>query len=91
VRRGRQYARGQHRFPLGGRRHLEGLREDANASAMGIAQVYAFRGHLAEAMHWLEGAYSQKGPVPLPNQGRSSAEAPKRRKAFLKKLNFPET
>ncbi len=70
------------------------LREDANSSALGIAQVYAFRGQLDEAMHWLERAYSQKDPYlflikddPL----LKHLEGDPRYKAFLKRMNFPES
>jgi tetratricopeptide (TPR) repeat protein len=70
------------------------LREDANASAVGIAEVYAFRGQLDEAMHWLERACSQKDPYLYLINGNSllkHLEGDPRYKAFLKKMNFPET
>ena len=71
----------------------EMLREDANASALGIAEVYAFRGQLDEAMRWLERAYSQRDPylyLIKSNTMLKPLEGDPRYKAFLKKMNFPE-
>ena len=69
------------------------LQEQVEGNAMGIAEVYAFRGQRDEAMHWLErafaqkdvGLYSVKGDPPLRN-----LEGDPRFKAFLKKMNLPE-
>ncbi len=69
------------------------LKEQADGNAMGIAEVYAFRGQQDDAMHWLERAYAQKdvglyaikGDPPL-----KYLESDPRYKAFLKKMNLPE-
>jgi hypothetical protein len=69
------------------------LKEQADENALGIAEVYAFRGHADDAMHWLERAYAHKdvglyylkGELPL-----TSLEADPRYKAFLRKMNLPE-
>ena len=69
------------------------LKEQADGNAMGIAEVYGFRGQRDDAMHWLERAYVQKdvglytvkGDPPL-----KSLEGDPRYKAFLKKMNLPE-
>ena len=69
------------------------LNEQATGSALGIAEVYAFRGQLDDAMQWIERAFVQKdvglyairGDPPLKN-----LEGDRRYKAFLKKLNLPE-
>jgi hypothetical protein len=69
------------------------LKEQADRNAMGIAEVYAFRGESDEAMHWLERAYAQKDSslytikVEIPLK-RLAADP--RYKAFLKKMNLPE-
>ena len=36
------------------------LKDQADTDALGIAEVYAFRGQSDEGMHWLERAYAQK-------------------------------
>ena len=69
------------------------LKEQTDGNAMGIAEVYAFRGQKDDAMHWLERAYAQKdvglytvkGDPPLKN-----LEGDPRYKAFLRKMNLPE-
>ena len=69
------------------------LKEQADGNAFCIAEVYAFRGQLDEAMHWLERAYAQKDPglyyvkgdLPL-----KSLEADACFKALLRKMNLPE-
>jgi adenylate cyclase len=69
------------------------LNEQAAGNALGIAEVYAFRGQLDEAMQWIERAFIQKdvglyairGDPPLRN-----LEGDRRYEAFLKKMNFPE-
>jgi TolB-like protein/lipopolysaccharide biosynthesis regulator YciM len=66
--------------------------EQADLLAFEIAEVYAFRGEVDEAFHWLERAYAQKdsaliyikGDLPLKN-----LEGDPRYKAFLKKMNLP--
>jgi tetratricopeptide (TPR) repeat protein len=69
------------------------LKEQVDGNAMGIAEVYAFRGQLDQAMQWLERAYAQKdvglytvkGDPPLKN-----LEGDARYKTFLRKMNLPE-
>jgi TolB-like protein len=57
-----------------------------------IAQVYAFRGQLDEAVNWLERGYTQKDPgiLLLKSQLPSKLESDPRYKAFLRKLKLPE-
>lgn len=68
------------------------IKEQANENAFQIANVYAFRGQIDEAMRWLERAYAQKDfslyliKVWLP----PSLVADPRYKAFLRKMNLPE-
>ena len=75
-------------------RSPELLKEHAQGNAFGIADVYAFRGQTDEAMHWLERAYAQKDAAlyyvkfDLPLKGLS---ADPRFKAFLRKMNLPES
>jgi adenylate cyclase len=69
------------------------LKDQANANALDVAQVYAFRGQSDEAMHWLERAYAQKDPWLFQIKGdwlMKELEADPRYKAFLRKMNFPE-
>jgi serine/threonine protein kinase/Flp pilus assembly protein TadD len=69
------------------------LREHADGYASGIAQVYAFRNQLDEAMHWLERAYAQKDPYLCYLKSKLSQKhlaADSRFKAFLRKMNLPE-
>ena len=70
------------------------IKEQADASALGIAQVYAFRGQSDEAMHWLERAYAQKDPYLSGIKGdwlfMKGLETDPRYKAFLRKMNLPE-
>jgi TolB-like protein/DNA-binding winged helix-turn-helix (wHTH) protein len=69
------------------------IKEQANEFAFGIAEAYAFRGELDEALRWLDRAYAQrdsslyfiKGDPPLRN-----LEPDPRYKAFLRKMNLPE-
>jgi TolB-like protein/Tfp pilus assembly protein PilF len=69
------------------------LKEQAEGNAFGIAEVYAFRGQVDEAMHWLERAYAQRDPsvttikadLPLRN-----IESESRYKTFLRKMKLPE-
>jgi TolB-like protein len=68
-------------------------KEYGDRYAFEIAEVYAFRSQLDQAMQWLERAYAQKdailyyvkGDWPLKN-----LEADPRFKAFLSKMNLPE-
>ncbi len=70
------------------------IKEQADANALDIAQVYAFRGQSDEAMHWLERAYAQKDPYLFQIKGdwllMKGLEADSRYKAFLRKMNLPE-
>jgi TolB-like protein len=69
------------------------LKNQMDGNAMGIAEVYAFRGQRDEAMHWLERAYAQKdvglyaikGDPPL-----KTLEGDPGYKTFLKKMNLSE-
>jgi TolB-like protein/Tfp pilus assembly protein PilF len=69
------------------------INERADIDAFEIAEVFAFRGQMDEAMHWLERAYLQKDAslyfikfdLPL-----KDIPADPRFKAFLKKMNLPE-
>jgi TolB-like protein len=69
------------------------IKERADGNAVGIADVYAFRGQSDEAMHWLERAYAQKDSelyfIKSEAELQSLREDP-RFKAFLKKMNLPE-
>jgi len=69
------------------------IKEEVDGSALGIAEVYAFRGQSNEAMHWLERAYDQQDPYLFQIKGDlllSSLAGDPRFKAFLKKMNLPE-
>jgi len=69
------------------------LADGAKGNAFMIAQAYAYRGQLNEAMHWLERAYAEKDPflfyakveLSLTPLGSSP-----RFKEFLRKMNLPE-
>jgi hypothetical protein len=69
------------------------LKDQADRNAMGIADVYAFRGQSDEAMHWLERAYAQKDPELFRIKSQTelkSLTADPRYKALLRKMNLPE-
>ena len=69
------------------------LKEQGDGNAMGIAEVYGFRGQPDDAIRWIERAYSQKdvglylikGNPPL-----KTLEGDPRYRALLKKMNLPE-
>jgi tetratricopeptide (TPR) repeat protein len=69
------------------------INEQATGNALGVAEVYAFRGQLDDAMQWIErafiqkdvGLYAIKGDPPLKNLAGDP-----RYKAFLKKMNLSE-
>jgi TolB-like protein len=69
------------------------IKDRADGNALGIADVYAFRGQSDDAMHWLERAYAQKDSglyfIKSEIDLKSLATDP-RFKAFLKKMNLPE-
>jgi hypothetical protein len=60
-----------------------------------IAQTSAFRGETDEALKWLECAYDQKdsGGLPLMKSDPlfKKIEGDPRYRAFLKKMNFPDS
>ncbi|HEY6618335.1 MAG TPA: TIR domain-containing protein [Steroidobacteraceae bacterium] len=65
----------------------------ANADAIDIADVYAFRGESDESMRWLERAYAQKSPFLSGIKGDHSLKRlgkDSRYQALLKKMNFPD-
>jgi TolB-like protein len=69
------------------------LKDQADGNALGIAEVYAFRNHPDEAMHWLERAYAQKdgGLYAIKRDWLlRGLESDPRFKAFLHKMNLPE-
>ncbi|MGO9561182.1 MAG: TIR domain-containing protein [Candidatus Korobacteraceae bacterium] len=69
------------------------LKDQTDTDALGIAEVYAFRGQSDEAMHWLERAYAQKDAELYAIKGNSvlhSLVGDPGYKAFLKKMNLPE-
>jgi TolB-like protein len=67
------------------------IKEQAAGNALGIAEAYAFRGQLDEAMQWIErafiqkdvGLYAIKGDPPLKN-----LDSDRRYQAFLKKMKL---
>ena len=64
------------------------VRDQAAENAFGIAEVYAFRGQLDEAMQWLERAFAQRDPSLFLVKGDppfKSLEVDPRYKAFLRK------
>jgi hypothetical protein len=69
------------------------VEQHPNEYAFYIANVYAFRGQVDEAMHRLARTYAQKDPylvylkLELPDKSFTSDP---RYKAFLKKMNVPE-
>jgi adenylate cyclase len=69
------------------------IKDRADGNALGIADVYAFRGQSDDAMHWLERAYAQKDSglyfIKSEIELKSLATDP-RFKALLKKMNLPE-
>jgi tetratricopeptide (TPR) repeat protein len=70
------------------------LKDQADRNALGIAEVYAYRGQSDEAMRWLERAYAQKDPylsydIKSDTLLRNIADDP-RYKAILCKMNLPE-
>jgi tetratricopeptide (TPR) repeat protein len=69
------------------------LKDQADGSALSLAEVYAFRGQSDEAMHWLERAYTQKDPNLYGIKGNlllKNLEGDPRYKAFILRLNLPE-
>ena len=69
------------------------VRDQAAENAFGIAEVYAFRGQLDEAMQWLERAFAQRDPSLFLVKGDppfKSLEVDPRYKAFLRKMNLSE-
>jgi len=69
------------------------IKKYADSGALGIAEVYSFRGQVDEAMHWLERAYVQKDSGLYAIKGDpllKNLEGDPRYKAFLKKMNLPE-
>jgi TolB-like protein/Tfp pilus assembly protein PilF len=65
----------------------------ADSAALGIAEVYAYRGQVDEAMHWLERAYDQRDTGLYAVKGDpllKNIEGDPRYKAVLKKMNLPE-
>lgn len=69
------------------------LRDQSDSNAVGIADVYALRSQVDEAMHWLERAYSQKDPelwfIKAEIELKSITADPRYR-AFLRKMNLPD-
>jgi TolB-like protein/Tfp pilus assembly protein PilF len=69
------------------------IKEKADGNALGIAEVYAFRGQSDDAMHWLERAYTQKESqlfgVKVDLLLKNLQTDPRYR-AFLRKMNLPE-
>jgi TolB-like protein len=69
------------------------LKDQSDGNALGIAEVYAFRGQPDEAMSWLERAYAQKDPYLCYIKGDALLKnlgGDPRYKAFLRKMNLPE-
>jgi TolB-like protein/Flp pilus assembly protein TadD len=69
------------------------LKDQAEENALGIAEVYAFRGQAGEAMHWLERAYALKDPYLRDIKGNAflkNLAGDPRYKAFLRKMNLQE-
>jgi TolB-like protein/Tfp pilus assembly protein PilF len=67
--------------------------KDNPSFAVGIAQVYAFRGESDEAFKWLDRAYAQKDALLYTLKFELSLDSlhgDPRYKAFLKKMNLPE-
>jgi TolB-like protein/Tfp pilus assembly protein PilF len=69
------------------------LADGAKGNAFMIAQAYAYRGQLNEAMHWLERAYAEKDPFLFYAKVELSLSpigSSPRFKAFLEKMNLLE-
>src|SRR5882757_3336717 len=69
------------------------IKKYVDSGALGIAEVYSFRGQVEEAMHWLERAYVQKDSGLYAMKGDpllKNLEADPRYKTFLKKMNLPQ-
>jgi hypothetical protein len=69
------------------------LKAQADRNALGIAEVYAFRGQSDEAMRWLERAYAQKDAYLYYIKSDwllRNLEGDSRYKAFLPKMSLPE-
>jgi adenylate cyclase len=69
------------------------IKERADGNASAIAVVYAFRGQVDDAMHWLERAYTQKDSslyCVKSDMNLQKLSADPRYRAFLKKMNLPE-
>lgn len=65
----------------------------ANEYAFGIAEVYAYRGEVEQAIQWLDRAHAQKDSSLYVVKGDwpfRGIEADPRYKAFLRKMNLPE-
>ena len=70
------------------------LGEWSDTAAYYIAQVYAYRGENDRALEWLERAYRQKDvglDEIVGEQLFSELSSDPRYKAFLRKMNLPET
>jgi TolB-like protein len=69
------------------------IKEQADRTAVGIADVYALRGQTDEAMHWLERAYAQKDSelyfIKSEMELKNLRPDP-RFKALLRRMNLPE-
>jgi len=69
------------------------LKDQANGSALDVADVYAFRGQSDQAVHWLERAYAQKERYLFRIKGDrllKNLEGDPRFKAVLRRMNLPE-
>ena len=66
----------------------------AGDSAMRVAEVYAYRNQRSQSLEWLERAYAQKDASLYYVKGDpllKNLESDPRYKAFLRKMNLPET
>ena len=69
------------------------IKDAAGTDAFGIAEVYAYRGELDQALKWLQRAYTQRDPSLYLIKGEpamQSLEGDSRYKAFLRKMNLPD-
>jgi tetratricopeptide (TPR) repeat protein len=69
------------------------IRENADDSAFGLAETYAYLGEADRAFEWLERACQRKDPALIYAKGDwplRGIEQDPRYKAFLKKMNLPE-
>jgi len=69
------------------------INNQGDADAVGIAEVYAYRGQADDAFRMLERAYAQKDPYLYELKGDSffkSLRSDSRYKALLRKMNLPE-